>query len=253
VKNRNRKAQCPEKGELLDGHECALPPNSFSSVHTIRISLVTTYIETKSVHGATFEGKDELDGGTVRHVPGADTVRARPQQVFGRAVTARFAFVDTKNRTHAHVAINIGRTVQRIKGDAKLARAAGGDKNGFLIFFRNQNGANSRVDERVDHHVIGQDIQFLLIITSRVDFSRQAVEFGHPGPLNGRRDELARNGQRVEQNHEIVIVRARHYEPTQRFRILTAQFSVYRSSQKNRSQDRAQCERSGILQIAVRA
>lgn len=172
------------------------------------------------MHVASLEGKDEFDSRAVRDVSGADAIGARAEQVRGVSSTTGLALVDTKNRSDTDVAVNVARSIQGIKGDAVLSRSTGRNDDRVLVLFRDENAADSRVNERVDHHFVGQDIELFLVVTSGVDFSRQTVELGHTRPLHGGCDELAGNGEGVEQDDQVVVVRVRHDEPAEGLRIL---------------------------------
>ena len=80
--------------------------------------------------------------------------------------------------------------------------------------------ADTTMDESVDHHVVGKNIQLLLVVSSTVDFSSQTVQLGNTSTLHGRRNELARRGNGIEQNHKIVIMRVGHDKAAQGFGIL---------------------------------
>lgn len=117
-------------------------------------------------------------------------------------------------------AINIARPIQWIKRHTKLARPSRGHHNRFFILFRHQHTTHPRILEGIDHHIIAQYIQLLLVIPRRVDISRQTIEFGNSGPLDSGRDEFTRGGNRVQENDEIMIVRAGHDETAQCFGVL---------------------------------
>ena len=97
-------------------------------------------------------------------------------------------FKDAKDGAHANIAIDVGTSVEWIKGDAEFATFFGGDNDRFFILFTDQYGTDSAVDECVDHHVVGHDIEFLLIIAGGVDFACEAVELGYAGAGDGGGD-----------------------------------------------------------------
>jgi hypothetical protein len=169
---------------------------------------------------STAKGKDHFDRGTVGHVSSAKTAGTGTEQVAHVAITARCTFVDAKDCADTHVAVNVTRAIERVKGDAEFALFAARNDDWFFVFFRNEHGADTGMDQRVDHHFIRQDIELLLIVAGTVDFTGQTVQFGNSGTLHGRRDEFARRGNRIQQNDQVVIVRARHDEPTERLGIL---------------------------------
>lgn len=177
-------------------------------------------VEAESVHVAALERKDQLDGRTVGHVTGADAVGTRPKEILRRTVAARLLLVDRKDSTHTDVTVNVAGSIQGIKGHAEFPLFAGRDNNGIFILFRDKDRADSTVDQSVDHHVVRQDIQLLLVVARTVDLTRQTVQLGNSRTLHGGRDELARRRNGIEQNHQIVIMRAGHDKTAERFGIL---------------------------------
>lgn len=177
-------------------------------------------VEAKAVDVPAAEGEDHLDGRAVRHVPGADAVPPGAEQVAHVSVAPGLALVDGEDGPDAHVAVNVGAPVERVERDAELALPSGRDDDWVFVLLRHQDAAHARVDEGVDHHVVRQDVELLLVVAGRVDLPRQPVELGDAGPLDGARDELAAGRDGVEKDHQVVVVRRRHDEPIERFGVL---------------------------------
>mmetsp|Transcript_6423 Transcript_6423/g.18943 ORF Transcript_6423/g.18943 Transcript_6423/m.18943 type:complete len:334 (-) Transcript_6423:12-1013(-) len=174
-------------------------------------------VEAESVNVAALEGEDHLDGRTVRHVPGAQAAAAGSQQIVDGAVAAGLLLVDAEDGADADVAVDVGTSVEGIERDAEFARLAGRDDDGLLVLLGHQHAAHARIDQRVDHHIVRQDIQLLLIVAGAVDLACQTVQLGNSSTLHGGRDELARCGNGIHQDHQIVIMGGCHDKTIQRF------------------------------------
>jgi hypothetical protein len=111
-------------------------------------------IQAKPVHVRSSKGENHFHGRTVDNVPGANTVGSGPEQIFGTTVTTGFAFIDAEDGTYGYVAVNVARSVERIKGNAVLSSLAGRYNDGLLVFFGNKDAADTGVDESVNHHVV---------------------------------------------------------------------------------------------------
>jgi hypothetical protein len=169
---------------------------------------------------STPKGKDHFDRRTVNDVSGTKTIGTGTEQIAHVTITARCTLVDAKDCANTHVAVNVTRTIERVKGDAEFALFAARNDNRFFIFFRNQHRANAGMRERINHHFIRQDVELFLIVARTIHFTGQSVELGHTGTLYGRCDEFARCGNGIQQNDQVMIVRAGHDEPTERLGIL---------------------------------
>lgn len=172
------------------------------------------------MNGASLEGENEFHGRAVRDIPSADAVGTRAEQVFRSSAAAGLSLIDTKDSANTNITVNVRRTVEGIESDAELSRSTRGNDDRVLVFFGNKDRADSRVHESVDHHVVRQDIELLLIVAGGVDFTSQSVELRHTRTLDSGSDELARDGKGVEQDHEVVVMRTSHDEPAEGFRVL---------------------------------
>mmetsp|Transcript_16355 Transcript_16355/g.39940 ORF Transcript_16355/g.39940 Transcript_16355/m.39940 type:complete len:261 (-) Transcript_16355:302-1084(-) len=132
-------------------------------------------VQAESFNCSTLEGEDHLNGRRVGDISSAQARASVSQQILDGSVGSRSAFVNREDGSDTDVAVNVGRPVQRIKGDTEFSGTSRGDNNWLLVFFRHQNAADTRVNQGVNHHVITQDIQLLLVVTSGVDFSSQTV------------------------------------------------------------------------------
>lgn len=75
-----------------------------------------------------------------------------------------YAFVDTKDGTDVDTGVNVGRTVERVKHDAVATAVTGVDDDRVLVLFRDEDGALAGSAERVDHDVVREDVELLLVL-----------------------------------------------------------------------------------------
>lgn len=177
-------------------------------------------IEAEAVNSATLEGEDELDGRTVDTVTSADAFSTRAEKIVDGSLGSLLLLENTENGADRDVAVNVAGSIERIEGDAELASLLLGDDDGLLLLLRNEDGANSRVDEGVDHHVIGHDVELLLVIAGTVHLTRKSIELSNTCPLDGRGNELARGTDSVKEDHKLVITSVGHYEPVEGWGVL---------------------------------
>lgn len=170
-------------------------------------------VEAEPMDSAALEGEDKLDGRTVDTVTSADAFSPRPEKIIDGSLGSFLLFENTENGTDRDVAVNVTGSVERIEGDAELASLLLGDDDGLLLLFRNEDGANSRVDKGVDHHVIGHNVELLLVVAGTVHLTCKAIELSNTCPLHGRGNELAGGTDSVEKDHKLVITSVGHYEP----------------------------------------
>lgn len=165
-------------------------------------------VETESLHGPAVEGENELDRRGVGAVTGADAVGARAEEVGHRPI---LLLVHREDGTHGHVAIDVRGPVEGIEGDAELTGLVSGHDDGMLVLLRDQDAANAAVYERVDHHVVGHDVELLLIVAGGVDLPREAVELGDSRASDRRRDQFEGSGEGVKEEHELGVLRVLHH------------------------------------------
>lgn len=170
-------------------------------------------VEAETVDSATLEGEHKLDGRAVDTVTSAEAFSTRAEKIIDGSLGSLLLFENTENGTDRDVAVNVTRSIERIEGDAELASLLLRDDDGLLLLLRNEDGANSRVDKSVDHHVIGHDVELLLVITGTVHLTCKAIELSNTCPLDGRGNELAGGADSVEKDHKLVITSVGHYEP----------------------------------------
>jgi hypothetical protein len=172
-------------------------------------------VEAEAVNSATLEGEDKLDGRTVDTVSGADTLRTRTEKIIDGSLGSLLLLEDTENGTDRNVAVNVTGSIEGVEGDAVLTGLLLGDDDGILLLLRNEHGANSRVDESVDHHVIGHDVELLLIIAGAIYLTSKAIELRNACPLDSRGNKLAGSSDGVEKDHKLVIMSVGHDEPVE--------------------------------------
>lgn len=144
----------PLPAVLREGH---VPPR----VH----ELPDGRVEAEALNGASLEGEDELHRRGISAVAGTDAVGARAEQVVHGAV---FFLVHGEDGANRDVAVDVGRTIEWVKGDTELPRLRWGHQDWVLILLRDKHVAYAAVHQRVDHHVVGHDVQLLLVVASGV-------------------------------------------------------------------------------------
>ena len=89
--------------------------------------------------------------------------------------------VDTKDGTDVYAGIDVAATIQRIKHNTVVALVLVLDDDGFIKLLRDKHRCLAGSSERIDHDVIGQNIQFLL---------RLALNVGLPSETNATQDQF---------------------------------------------------------------
>mmetsp|Transcript_4918 Transcript_4918/g.7454 ORF Transcript_4918/g.7454 Transcript_4918/m.7454 type:complete len:230 (-) Transcript_4918:70-759(-) len=176
-------------------------------------------VKAETMDTSTSEGEDHLDSRTVSNVSSTDTIGTRTEQIIRSSITTRFLFVDTEDGTNTYVTVDVTGTVKGIKGNTEFTRTSGGDNDGFFLFFRNKDTAHTRVHKGIDHHIVRQNIEFLLVIPSRVHLTSQTVKTGNTSTLDSRSNELTRSTNGIHKNNQVMVMTLSHDKPIQGFRI----------------------------------
>mmetsp|Transcript_16287 Transcript_16287/g.22699 ORF Transcript_16287/g.22699 Transcript_16287/m.22699 type:complete len:230 (+) Transcript_16287:534-1223(+) len=176
-------------------------------------------VEAETVDLAALEGEDHLDSRTVGDVSSTDTISTRTKQIISSPITTRFLFVDTEDGTNTHITVNVTGSIKRIKCNAEFTGTSRGDNDRFFLFFGNKDTAHTRVDKGIDHHIISQNIKFLLVITSRIHLTSQTVKTGNTSTLDSSSNELTRSTNGIHKNNQVMVMTLFHNKPIQGFSI----------------------------------
>ena len=79
--------------------------------------------------------------------------------------------VNTKDGSDVHTGIDIATAIERIKDDTVFPPVFLVNDDGFFEFFGNQDSSLSGGSERVDHDVVGEDVEFLLFFALNIGVS----------------------------------------------------------------------------------
>eukprot|EP00968_Pinguiococcus_pyrenoidosus_P014315 scaffold1307_cov200-Pinguiococcus_pyrenoidosus.AAC.4 len=173
-------------------HHLLVPERAVSLVHAVdslglvrdahlsaRVhELAEARIQREAVDAAVGEGAHELRGGTIHAVARAHDVRALLQDVDLRrhGVHGRLALPHREDGAGRHVAVDVGRAIQRVKGHDEATRALRGDDHWLLVLLRDERTDLAAAQQGVDHHLVAEQVQLLHIVAAAVVGPGQAVE-----------------------------------------------------------------------------
>jgi len=72
--------------------------------------------------------------------------------------------IDAKDGADGDTAFNVGAAVEGVKDDTVLSALVGIDKDGFFVLFRDHDGDLVGGAEGVDKDLVGNDVEFLLLL-----------------------------------------------------------------------------------------
>mmetsp|Transcript_99656 Transcript_99656/g.121877 ORF Transcript_99656/g.121877 Transcript_99656/m.121877 type:complete len:241 (+) Transcript_99656:315-1037(+) len=113
------------------------------------------WVQGKSMHTMTFEGNDQLGGGSIHAIAGHHDVVARPQDVVHCRGTGGLLLVDGKNGACTNIAIDVAAAIQRIKGNHEATRLVLWDEDGVLVLFRDQHSTCTAIGQGIDKDFVG--------------------------------------------------------------------------------------------------
>ena len=139
-------------------------------------------VEREALHLALLEAQHELRRCAVHAVAGHHDVVAGAEDVLHSAQRrGREALVHGEDGARAHVAVDVRRAIERVERDAEAARELLRHDDRLLILLGDEDAARARFEERVDKDVVGENVELLLVIATRVLLAVHAEQVGDAG------------------------------------------------------------------------
>lgn len=137
--------------------------------------LAERVVHSETVDGAILHGEDELSGSTVHGETCSDKIGAGAKEVLLGALGILSESVDTEDGTNRHTSVQVAGAVNGIASNSVLGVGAGGEFNGLVLLFRDQDAHSTRRAHGRDENVVANHIELFLVITGGV---RGACETG---------------------------------------------------------------------------
>mmetsp|Transcript_20060 Transcript_20060/g.29753 ORF Transcript_20060/g.29753 Transcript_20060/m.29753 type:complete len:224 (+) Transcript_20060:612-1283(+) len=160
-------------------------------------------IKAKSFNSAALECEHKLGGRRVGTVSSADAFSSRTKQIVHRSI---LFLVDRENSSNRDIAVNVGRTIERVECNTELSSLVGGNNNWFLILLGHKNAADTAVHQCIDHHIVGHDIKLFLVISSRVHFTSETIKLSHTSTSNSGGNKFEGSGEGVQKKNKFGIL-----------------------------------------------
>ena len=102
--------------------------------------------------------------------------------------------VDAKDGADVHTGVDVAAAVKWIKYDAVFALVLFIDENSINQLLRHQHGCLAGRTQRIDHDVVGKNIELLLLLTLDIGLASEADPFSYQNQYPGVRDKAPRTG-----------------------------------------------------------
>jgi hypothetical protein len=169
-----------------------------------QVELTNVTIQGEAVDAVT-GGQHQHGVGTVQRIASAHLLGAGLQEVLGGRVGHAFRTTqDGEDGADGDVHVDVGRAIQRIEGNQVLAaRELGRDGEHVVHLFRCHTGQMAAPAQRIQHDVIGDDVQLLLRFTLDVLAAGTAQHTDQRALVDLMGDLLARGHDVAQQAGEV--------------------------------------------------
>lgn len=138
--------------------------------------LAQAVVEGEAVDAAALHGDDQLGGGAVHGEAGGDQLSAGLEDVGLGALGALGQLVDGEDGADGDTSVEVGGAVDGVAGDGVAGLAALLEVDDVLLLLGHQQRALAARPHGLDEEVVGDHIEFLLLVTGRVGGAGQASE-----------------------------------------------------------------------------
>mmetsp|Transcript_122757 Transcript_122757/g.343629 ORF Transcript_122757/g.343629 Transcript_122757/m.343629 type:complete len:382 (-) Transcript_122757:80-1225(-) len=166
-------------------------------------------VEGEALHAGA-EGDDELRGRAVHAVAGHDDVCARAEDVVHRArlLGPGPAPVHGEDGAHAHIAVDVRRAVEGVKGHAEgpaLVHVL--DEDRLFLLLGDEEAADAAVLEAVHPDGVGDDVQLFHVVSRRVLHVCKPIQVASASLLDCVGADLASMLHGIHQQGQLLITR----------------------------------------------
>jgi len=169
-------------------------------------------IKAESLNGTSTEGEYKLYSRGVYTVSGTDAMSTGFEKVIDTSMLAsRGSLIYGENGSNRNITVNIGGSIKGIKCYTVFTGFLLRYDDGIFILLGNKDGAYSTVDKGIDHHIIGHNIELLLVISGGIDLSGESVKLGYSCTVDGGGNDFEGSGKGVHKDDKIRIAALLHY------------------------------------------
>mmetsp|Transcript_16198 Transcript_16198/g.24295 ORF Transcript_16198/g.24295 Transcript_16198/m.24295 type:complete len:355 (+) Transcript_16198:312-1376(+) len=169
-------------------------------------------IKAESLNSTSTEGEYKLHSRGVNTVSGTDAVSTGFEKVIDTSLLgSRGSLIYGENGSDRNITVNIGGSVEGIKCYTVFTGLILRNDDGIFILLGNKDGTYTTVDKGIDHHIIGHNIELLLVISGGIDLSGESVKLGYSGAVDGGGNDFEGSGKGVHKDDKIRIAALLHY------------------------------------------